>query len=236
MTLRHSHAGDDGDDGGGGGEADKCVMIAVDNADLRCRPSRYDCHTDSASAINTLAVNAADVAGLITPCHHQQQQVLDDITQPSDVTLHDDVTSSSSSSDSHHDVSNDAEAVEKSLTSPDTDSDDVIRVTSRHVGDGRCDDVDDDVTVDEAGKVCVHLSELAVESQSAKETETFLRELMWQIAMKRLRQDDWQKLAKQLHFTDEHIRAISCQYTGLYIHRSVCLCVCLNVRAPAIQL
>ena len=107
------------------------------------------------------------------------------------------------------------------MTSPD---DDVISVTSRHVGDGGCDDVDDDVT---ATSPCVHLSELAAESQSAKETESFLREMLWQIAMKRLRRDDWQKLARQLHFTDEHIAAISCQYTGLSLSLSVSLSVCV---------
>ena len=60
----------------------------------------------------------------------------------------------------------------------------------------------------------VHLSRLATEAQLGKETESFLRQLMWRLSAKRLRRDDWKKLAKHWHFTDEHVRAIHCQYTG----------------------
>ena len=230
-------ADDEDDDDDDDDDGNRCVMISVDSTDLRSKPSRYE--RDTSSALNVLAVNAADVAALITTCHHQQQphqQTLDDVTHTHDVTPRD-VTSSSSSDSRHdvsHDVSNDGERVAKSLTSLDDDADDVIKVTSRPVGDGRCDDVDDDVTVDDRAKApCVHLSELAVESQNAKETESFLREMMWQIAMKRLRRGDWQKLARQLHFTDEHIAAISCQYTGLSVCLSLSLSVCLSVCVPS---
>jgi len=56
---------------------------------------------------------------------------------------------------------------------------------------------------------------LATEAQLGNETESFLRALMWRLSTKHLRRGDWKKLAKHWHFTDEHIRAIRCQYTGL---------------------
>ena len=226
-------------------EVDEALMITVDSADLRCEPERYGCHapvTDISPAVNQLAMNAADVAGSITcqPQHQQQQQHGrghqrqhchcgdddddDDVDQCRDVIV---ASSSNRDRDVDGDVSSDRERVVTSSSGPDdvdtdTETDDEVKVTSRVVGDGQCDD--DDVTNDVR---CVALSQLATESQVAMETETFLRQMMWAVSMKQLRRHDWDKLARQWHFTGEHIRAIRCQYTGLSVCLSICPSVCL---------
>ena len=179
------------------------LMIAVDDADLRREPARYDRHvtTDCGSSVSQLALNAADVAGIITACHSDHQSQRQRHTSQS------------------HDAS---ERVTKS--SRDVDA---VKVTSLSVSNGRC-DAGNDVTDDAScGAAAVQLSQLAAESLSAKETEAFLRQMVWRMSVNQLRRDDWKKLARHWHFTDEHVHAIQCQYTGLY--RSICLSVCLSV-------
>ena len=136
----------------------------------------------------------------------------------------------------------DVERVSKSSACPDDvgvtcDAGVEVKVTSYSDNDDGDDDDDDDDDDSrdstDAGKcgAHTHISQLAVESQTAKETETFLRQTLWRLAMKQLRRDDWKKLAKHWQFTDEQIEAILWQYTGL----SVSLSVCLPVR-PSVSL
>ena len=116
---------------------------------------------------------------------------------------------------------------------PDDDDDVSLILTSRVAGDGSAavsavddDNNNNDINRRRCSEAHVHLSQLATASQVAKETESSLRQLMWRLSMKQLRRNDWTKLAKHWSFTDEHVRAIRCQYTGLF------LSLCLTLRRP----
>lgn len=54
-------------------------------------------------------------------------------------------------------------------------------------------------------------------SQANEEEERMMSELLWKLAMKQLKPNDWKKLAKHWEFTDDHISAIQQQYTGAYL-------------------
>ena len=42
----------------------------------------------------------------------------------------------------------------------------------------------------------------------------YMKDILWKLATKQLRPNDWKKLAKHWHFTDAHVRALEHQYTG----------------------
>jgi len=106
----------------------------------------------------------------------------------------------------------------------------MTQADARDVGDGQCDDDENDVLADihsddideeqaaEEGHVLphhhTHVSELGCQSQPVKQLQTFYRQMLWNIAMRQLSRGDWVNLARELGFTQQHIRAVSAQYTG----------------------
>jgi len=44
-----------------------------------------------------------------------------------------------------------------------------------------------------------------------------LKDILWKLATKRLRPNEWKKLAKHWNFSDAQLRAIEHQYTGTSI-------------------
>ena len=74
-------------DGDGGSDEMDAVMISIDDADPRQEPELYERHiatADNSPAVNQLLVTAADLAGVIT-CHHGNDDADDDR-----LTSHDD--------------------------------------------------------------------------------------------------------------------------------------------------
>lgn len=55
-------------------------------------------------------------------------------------------------------------------------------------------------------------------SRMEEEEERMMSELLWKLAMKQLKPNDWKELAKYWQFTDDHIFAIQQQYTGKYTY------------------
>ena len=190
------------------GDVNESVMIAVDSSDLRREPESYERQPSIAdpsdAAVNLLETNAADVAGVITcqrPSHRRRHQR----SQNRDL---EDTSCDLEGGDLGHaaDTSNIEEELTELSTARDNDDDDDdggVRMTSRVPGDVTA--ADDDA----------RCGQLAVESQVAMDTESHLRQLMWRLSVKHLRRNDWEKLARHWYFTDEHIRAIHCHYTGL---------------------
>ena len=57
-----------------------------------------------------------------------------------------------------------------------------------------------------------HLSSTLKRSQH--DCSQTMREILWKLAYKHLKSNDWRRLATHWKFTDDHIRAIEHQYTG----------------------
>jgi len=61
-----------------------------------------------------------------------------------------------------------------------------------------------------------------------------LKDILWKLATKRLRPNEWKKLAKHWNFSDAHLRAIEHQYTGITI-RPCLKCVTLLITAGELK-
>ena len=57
-----------------------------------------------------------------------------------------------------------------------------------------------------------HLSSTLKRSQH--DCSQTMKEILWKLAYKHLKSNDWRRLATHWKFTDDHIRAIEHQYTG----------------------
>lgn len=48
------------------------------------------------------------------------------------------------------------------------------------------------------------------------ECTEFMKEVLWRLTTKQLKQGDWKRLATYWNFKDTHLKAIEHQYTGKY--------------------
>lgn len=50
------------------------------------------------------------------------------------------------------------------------------------------------------------------------ECSEFMKEVLWRLATKQLRQGEWKRLAIYWRFTESHTKAIEHQYTGTFVN------------------
>lgn len=55
-----------------------------------------------------------------------------------------------------------------------------------------------------------------------------MKDVLWKLATKQLKPNDWKKLAYHWHFTAEHVKAIEQEYTGTWnaknsVHFPACI-------------
>lgn len=47
----------------------------------------------------------------------------------------------------------------------------------------------------------------------------YMKDILWKLATRQLKPNDWKRLARHWKFSEPHIKAIEHQYTGMYMYK-----------------
>ena len=242
-TTTITSTGGDGLDAGSGRVMISVHDVSGTETAAGCSGHHQTVINDCSSAVNQLAINtAADLVTMMTRrtdtaahsqslSQSQQQGERDD-----DDVSHGDVTSSQHCITDDDDDDDDVEqGAAAAAAAGYMNEGDEVTVTSRAAGDGQCDDDDCNTSVSMSLPVTVSAGVsgtaadstsglmsgmdvrrlTATHSHSAHETELLIRQTIHCLTYNQLKHaDDWIRLARHLHFTQQHINAIRSQFTG----------------------